>query len=260
MERFYVKAAILLIAIQSCIITNVWASDPLIHIKLTGNVYSDETYIRLREGTTTSFDFDWDAYKIMSVGTTPSMYTSIGSTDYSINSIPAPDSLPVIQLGTKILEESVYTMSFENSTGLHNYILVDKKMNTQIAVDSSTIYSFVGYTTDAPDRFELQLQQSSSENKRIVSLGTKSYSKENMNVTSCKGGVYVSLKDVPADSYKIEIIRVGGRVLETITKEIQASTTYGEYIELSDSLLDGNYVARLTVNDATESFHIIVLK
>lgn len=261
MERFYARAAILFAAIQLCIIANVWAADPLIHIKLAGTVYSDETYIRFKEGTTTNFDFDWDAYKIMSMETTPSMYTIINSTDYSINSIPAPDSLPVIQLGIKILEESVYTMSFENSTGLHNYILIDKKMNTQVAVDSSTIYSFIGYTTDAPDRFELQWQNPSSQfHRKNIALGTQSFSKENMNITSCKGGIYLSLKDTPTDNYKIEIIRVGGKILETFTKDIPASTAYGEYIELSDFLLDGNYVARLTVNEVTEAYHIIVLK
>ena len=260
MERFYVRTLILFIVFQSFVIGNSWASDPLIHIKLTGVVYSDETYIRFKEGTTTGFDFDWDAYKIMSGGTTPSMYTIIGNVDYSINSIPAADSLSVVQLGIKILEESVYTMSFENSTGLHNYTLVDKKTNTQIAIDSSTVYSFIGSTTDATDRFELQWHDPSENNRQILTLGTKAQTKGKMNVTSCKGGIYVTLKDIQADTYKIEMIRIGGRVLQTITKEIQASTVYGEYIELSDFLVDGNYIARLTVNDTTESFHIVVLK
>src|SRR5690606_26119172 len=85
-------------------------------------------------------------------------YTYIGTTNYSINSIPSKDSLPTIPLGTKINENGIYTMSFENSDGLHNYILIDKKLGEEIFVDSSVVYSFTGSVSDAADRFELQLQ------------------------------------------------------------------------------------------------------
>lgn len=99
MDRFYVKSIIVTIFFQSAILFNLLSNayaqtDSLIRIKLSGAVYSDETIIRLLDGSTTQFDFDFDAYKIMSGGTTPSIYTKIDNTNYSINSIPSFDSLP----------------------------------------------------------------------------------------------------------------------------------------------------------------------
>ncbi|MGN6645067.1 MAG: hypothetical protein ACTHJT_00945 [Cytophaga sp.] len=260
MERFYVKAVLLCIFIQSFIVNNLHAMDPLIWVRLKGVTYSDETVIRFREGTTTNFDFDFDAYKIMSTGTTPSVYTRIGNTDYSINAIPAADSLPTIKLGTKILEESLYTMSFANSTGLHGYVLIDKKLNTQTAVDSSSTYSFIGYVEDDPDRFELQLEKYLPNIVSYVSLVTKAPSVNKIQVSSCAGGIYVSLKELYADNYKIEIIRLGGRIVQTIETVIQPSASYEALIQLENSLIAGNYVARVTAGAMQESFHIAIVK
>jgi hypothetical protein len=135
-------------------------TDPLIRIKLSGNTYSDETIIRFKTATTTNFDFQYDATKIMSAGSTPSIYTIINSTNYSINSIPSPDSLPVIQLGSQINEKSSYTLSFANSTGLHGYTLYDKLLDREIAIDSSTVYTLDGLIGEDPMRFELRYKSS----------------------------------------------------------------------------------------------------
>jgi len=260
MDRFYVKSIIITIFFQSAILFTIRTgahaqSDPLIRIKLSGTIYSDETIIRFKDVTTTSFDFDWDAYKIMSGSTTPSIYTYIGNTNYSINSIPLADSLPIIHLGTKILEDGNYTISFENSDGLHNYVLIDKKLEVEIPIDSSSVYPFTGLVTDAADRFELHYQI--ADMKRNVAP-EKSDAEYESNITSSTGGIVVSFKNVSESSYTIEILGMGGRIFKTITKEIPTSEAYVEYIELLN-LSAGNYLVKLTCNNSTSSYHIVVI-
>jgi hypothetical protein len=270
MERFYRQSIIITIFFQSVILfatTAVQATtDPIIRIKLSGTVYSDETIIRFKEGTTTAFDFDYDAYKIMSRRTTPSMYTYIGTTNYSINSIPSKDSLPTIQLGTKINENGIYTMSFENSDGLHNYILIDKKLGEEIFVDSSVVYSFTGSVSDAVDRFELQLQvaDTSSSNINMVFSEepampiSKMVPEPSVSVVSCYGGILVSLEDVSVGMYKIEIVGMGGRVLETMTNSISSSGLTRDYIEVNN-LTAGNYLVRLLCDNKVSTYHIVII-
>ena len=271
MDRFHVKYFIAVIFFQSVILFNSPTSayaqtDSIIRIKLSGSVYSDETVIRIKEGTTTSFDFDYDAYKIMSGRTTPSMYTYIGTTNYSINSIPAKDSLRTILLGTKIKENGTYIMSFENSTGLHDYILIDKKLGEEIPVDSSVIYSFTGSVNDAVNRFELQLQV---PDNNIISTVYKEeepvkpsmptlVAEPIVDVTSCSGGIHVSLKDVSASMYQIEIVGMGGRVLKTITKSIGDTGTSNDFIEVND-LTAGNYLVKLIYDNIVTSYQVVII-
>jgi len=261
MNSFYIRSITMTILLQSVILFTIHSSvhaqsDPLIRIRLSGTVYSDETVIRIKNTTTTNFDFDYDAYKIMSGGTTPSMYTYIGTTNYSINSIPASDSLPIINLGTKILEDGNYIMSFENSDGLHGYILIDKKLGVEVPVDSSSAYSFTGLIGDAINRFELQYKIE-SENKEN-SVPDNSYTVCEANITSSVDGIFVLLKNASEGQYKIEVLGMGGRVLKTITKEVSNSESHGEYIELSN-LTAGNYLVKFTYNKYISSHHIIII-
>jgi len=259
MDRFCVKS-IITIFFQSAILFTPYSgahaqSDPLIRIKLSGTVYSDEAIIRFKDVTTTSFDFDWDAYKIMSGASTPSMYSYIGTTNYSINSIPLADSLPIINLGTKISEDGNYTMSFENSDGLHNYVLIDKKLGVEIGVDSSSVYPFTGLVADAADRFELHYQIADTKRNFAPEKSAAAYES---NITSSTGGIVVSFKNVSESAYTIEVLGMGGRIFKTITKEIPASESYVEYIELLN-LSAGNYLVKLTYNNSTSSHHIVVI-
>lgn len=261
MDRFHV-AYIATIFFQSAMLFNASSNayaqtDPIIRIKLSSTTYSDETIIRFKDETTTSFDFEYDAYKIMSGRTTPSMYSSIGTTDYSINSIPAADSLPNILLGTKIMEDGLYSMTFESSTGLYNYVLLDNKTGTEIAVDSSSTYSFTGLIADASNRFELHYKTESSERSNI-SLANNNFQASEVYITSSLGGIYVSMTNATVDRYTIEFIRVGGTVAESVTKEIYDHASYNEFIETKE-LTAGNYLVKLTKGEIASSFHVIIL-
>jgi hypothetical protein len=232
-------------------------TDPIIRIKLKGTVYSDETIVRFKTGTTTNFDFQYDANKIMSAGSTPSIYTIIDSTNYSINSIPSPDSLPVILLGSQINETSSYTLSFANSTGLHGYTLYDKLLDSEIAIDSSTIYTFEGVVGESVMRFELRYKKVSN-NRITTSLRSNTNDSSNVGVGSCPGGMYLAFKNYIPENYSIIIIGVGGRVLKTVEKVHLNASLNAQFIELSD-LKTGTYVVHIVTDNAESSYQISLL-
>jgi hypothetical protein len=232
-------------------------TDPIIRIKLKGTVYSDETIIRFKTATTTNFDFQYDANKIMSAGSTPSIYTIINSTNYSINSIPSPDSLPVIQLGSQINETSSYTVSFANCTGLHGYTLYDKFLDREIGIDSSTIYAFEGVVGELLMRFELRYKNATN-NRITTSLRLNTNDSSNIRVASCPGGMYLAFKTYNPENYSIKIIGVGGRVLKIVEKENLNTSLNAQFIELSD-LSIGTYVVLILADNSESSYHIALL-
>jgi len=264
MDSLHVKSFGIAIFLQAFILFGLpclvkSASDPIIRIKLTGTVYSDETIVRFKTTTTTNFDFQYDANKIMSACTTPSIYTTIHAINYAINSIPSPDSLPVIQLGSQINETSSYTLSFANSTGLHGYTLYDKLLDSEIAIDSSTIYTFDGVIGEDPIRFALRYQSSTYPINSICSLtnsGLKTTNSSNIVVGSCSGGMSLIFKNGTPENYTIKIVREGGRIIKFIRRE--SINTNSEFIELND-LIAGSYVVVIAVHGSESSYHIALL-
>jgi hypothetical protein len=60
----------------------------ILMLTLQSGDYSDETAIRFMDGATEGFDGDYDAYKLLNQGNSPSLYTFTQSINYSINSLP----------------------------------------------------------------------------------------------------------------------------------------------------------------------------
>lgn len=263
MKRFYKKTIVLSVFIQTLILfaghNAVHAADPIIRIKISGAVYSDETIIRYNPSATTSFDFSFDASKIMSTGTTPSIYSIIGTKKYAINTLPNPGALPTIQLGSKILQTGSYTITFVNSTDMHGYYLYDSFLNSEVAVDSSSTYTFNGTVGDVQTRFELRY--GSSENNRSFAvenaLNTSvGLAAEDISVGSSLGGIYVTFLNEIPENYSVKVIGQGGRVLKSVLNQKPGSGY--EFIDLNDLTL-GSYIVIISADDVESSHHISLL-
>ena len=59
-------------------------------LKLTivGNGYSDQTFVVIIPGSTTGFDSQYDAYKLMGIYAAPQLYSIISCCNLSVNAIP----------------------------------------------------------------------------------------------------------------------------------------------------------------------------
>ena len=77
---------------------------PLIRLKIEGSNLSDEAVIRFNEKAKTTFDSEFDALKFSITGTAVSLWTYIGSVNYSINSIPFPETQTAVPVGITSLK------------------------------------------------------------------------------------------------------------------------------------------------------------
>ena len=129
-------------------------------LKLTivGNGYSDQTFVVIIPGSTTGFDSQYDAYKLMGIYAAPQLYSIISCCNLSVNTIPELYNGMEIQLGNRFGADNSYTIS---ANGLYTFgtdttiVLEDTKENEFINLMSDSSYTFTGLESDAHDRFKL---------------------------------------------------------------------------------------------------------
>lgn len=124
--------------------------------------YSDESVIRFFGAATTSFDTDYDAYKLKNVGNNPNLYTEIENTTYSINSLPDSFINVDLTLHAEVAFSGLYTLKFDEiweSDSLCSVTLIDKLLNFSQDLKAKPIYSFNCEEGSASDRFILNFKR-----------------------------------------------------------------------------------------------------
>ncbi len=132
------------------------------NLKLFGNGYSDETYIRFDAGATSQFDPALDARKFPSDNDQVPSLSSIDSSlaDMSINSFPLPVSNLSIPLRTTVGASGTYTITGDSLLHMpFGSCLVLEDLVTGIMTDlrTTTSYTFSIDDTTAAPRFLLHL-------------------------------------------------------------------------------------------------------
>lgn len=216
--------------------------DETIRLKLSNNNPNqwDDAVIRFNVNATNEFDFNWDAYKIVSRGATPQIYTTLGNTNYSINSVAVVDSLPNVNIMTYIPKDGTYKLSIVNSDPTTEYILVDTKMGTEHNLLDSN-YVFIGYTTDV-NRFQLKL--SPKLRNYIVTGITSSNRVDDINISSTTKGFVIQSKQYIGYIASIEIMDMTGKHISIISGE---SLSEVQYIPLD--LAEGSYIVKVSVDN-----------
>jgi hypothetical protein len=214
-------------------------SDGIIRIKLTGSNPDnwDDAVIRFNESATTSFDNDWDAYKIISRGPSPLIYTSLKGQTYSINSVSGVDSLPSIDVDIYIPSDGNYTLSIDNNDPTIDYILVDKKLGTDNQVTDAG-YTFTGSATDDVNRFQLQLRTAQT-------TGTQSgKGTQGLNIYSSTKGFVIQTNQFGGEQADIEILDMTGNSVKIMSNS--SISTGSTYVPMD--LSAGAYLVKVTVD------------
>ncbi|SFX14080.1 beta strand repeat-containing protein [Cytophaga hutchinsonii] len=225
-------------------------ADETIRIKLTGaNAEQwDDAVIRFNEMATTAFDTDWDAYKILSRGPSPLVYTTLGEDIYSINSVAEAASLPAVDVLVYIPADGNYTLTITNSDPTTDYILIDKKLGTENLLSGSD-YKFSGAGTDAADRFQLQL-------RTAVTTGTQLSQKgRGLQIGSATKGFVIQTDQFAGNAAGIEIMDMNGKSISVFTSNLSAAATY-----VPVELADGAYLVKVTVEGNTFAGLISLIK
>ncbi len=105
----------------------------LVRIEVSGNGYNDEAVVRFHELSTSGFDGDYDAYKLLGAVDEAAQIYSIGSNMLSINALPEAET---VNLGMNVNVDGLFTISATEILDLPVVILEDTE--TGIITDLKT--------------------------------------------------------------------------------------------------------------------------
>ncbi len=126
-------------------------------VKVTGDQYEDQTFVRFHDQATEGFDSRWDARKLDGLNEAPQLYTTAGEYKLSINEQPK-QSKRDIPMNFSCGVDGQYTLTFsgvESFESPSRITLEDKLLGSTIDVTNSLSYNFSYNTTDDEGRFIL---------------------------------------------------------------------------------------------------------
>jgi hypothetical protein len=214
------------------------------------NTYSDKISIHFDAAATTGYDPGYDAYKLQGLHEAPQLYSKIGETKVSCNTLPFTDKNMVIPMGFSCGLPGQYTLradslgTFQNNIGIS---LEDLKLNTTEDLRINREYTFTYDTLDTPDRFLLHfynpsfgLDELKNENPvQIYSFGSSVYIRST-------GGTFLTGDVFIYDIIGREIYRgqIDGNTLNRITPRINEGY-YGVKVVLKNGVYSGKvYLGR----------------
>lgn len=216
-----------------------------VKLKVTNTAgLSDEFVLFIDDNSTTSFDNDYDAYKMMNPATSLNLYSTLGGVNYAVNSIPSSTSNQIIDLNFKAPADGTYTLE-TSSLSLNGTTakLIDNKTGLEYPV-SGMNFTFDALKLDAANRFQIVLGGSTT-------TGVRNASNKNSGVTfgSNQSTVFVESTKATITNANIQLIDVTGNVIRTNTTSIQT----GVNAINMDGVKAGMYVIKVidTTTNAT---------
>ncbi|MBA4322033.1 MAG: hypothetical protein C0408_04385, partial [Odoribacter sp.] len=213
---------------------------PLVRLQIDNSGKSDQTVVRFDEKASLAFDNEFDARKLYPSSDMPSISSSLGVTDYTINGIPFPENSISIPLIFNAPVTGSYMISAKELAGLEDFkvTLTDKDLNFTINLSEVNTFSFVSSAGKFADRFILTISNSITRVPEIVT------SKTEFNVFSVPGILNIQTLNETWNGLKgdIKIFDIIGRQL-LIQKNIYFNA--GDLIQIPVQFTVGAYIVEI---------------
>jgi len=131
----------------------------MLSLSITGNGYSDKTYVCFDEAATENFDQALDAYKLSGLDEAPQLYSILPGEKAAINTLPSYTANQYVPLGLKTGASATYLLSVDGITGFDPALpirLDDLKLGTTHDLRVNPAYSFTAAPGDAENRFRIR--------------------------------------------------------------------------------------------------------
>lgn len=202
---------------------------PLIRLTLISPKSEDETVIRLESMATTDFDNEFDAGKMFAMGSKRAViYSVMNGENYSVNSIPWPETRTVIPITLKIPEEGTYKIKRSQLQGIGNSKVI--LMDNMVAGKSVDLLSYSEYTFTAPagtlaGRFTLTVSANKANvlEKQVIASSLQIYSSSGKVCVLPRGNEWDNV------SGKVKIYDITGRLIMAGNEEWFNSGEVKEY-------------------------------
>ncbi len=215
---------------------------PLIRLTLVSPKSEDETVIRLESGATSDFDDEFDAGKMFAIKSNRALiYSVVNGENYSINSVPWPETKTVIPLTLEIPEAGTYKIKRTQLAGNGNskVTLSDKVTGGSVDLLAFSEYSFSAPEGTLAGRFSVTISSNKPEVfiKEAVASSLKIYASSGKICILPQGNEWDNL------SGNVKIYDITGRVIMNGGQEWFNS---GEVKEYSPSGARGMLIVELT--------------
>ena len=192
----------------------------------TVNNYSDRLSVHFNPDATTGYDPGYDAYKLWGLNEAPQLYTRIGNTNVTCNSLPFEQKNTVIPMGFSCGLAGIYSLIADSLGTFDEDIsisLEDLKLNTTQSLRTNPVYNFTYETMDDANRFVLHFDNPTfgipgSKNIRplqIYSFGSSVYVRST-DGTVLAGDVFI-YDMIGKELYRGKLVR---NTLNRITPDI----------------------------------------
>ncbi len=147
-------------SVKTCEGSDDWFKEEisnLLKVEVAGNDNSDHTYIRFKENTSSLFDKEWDAYKLLSgVPSVPQIYSQVNGVDYAINTLNDANKIDLhFETGTS----GSYSVSMDGTDDFDCILLEDKIQCKIIDFKEESNYSFYSDITRDHNRFVIHFKE-----------------------------------------------------------------------------------------------------
>ena len=187
---------------------------PLIRLKIEGQNTSDEAVIRFNEKARTTFDSELDALKFSTTGTSVSLWTFISTVNYSINSIPFPETQTSVPVGINSLKSGLYNLTATQLQGLDSYkvYLFDKTTGNTVDLKTNPAINISVPEGMITDRFAVMISNLST------SIQEPAISESIFNIYSSNDFVNIQTLSDEWDgkSGSVEFIDMTGRAIKKV--------------------------------------------
>jgi hypothetical protein len=219
----------------------------LMNIRVFNDVYSDQALIAMIPDAIPSYDFRYDAQKMVGPEITPQLSVSKDGKIMSIASFSSIDSTMLIPLSLKAGTSGTYTLSITNNIylgGLHIFLL-DKILNTVTRIDDQGAVGISAAPSDITDRFTLLFS-----NKSVITDIGKSENKSG-TIRIWNSGRKLNI-EIPTNEelVNVEIYNLNGTKVKTITS--------GSLRDIDLNLNTGMYVVRAKTTKQVQISKIVL--
>lgn len=144
----------------------------MLKLNITGNSYSDETFVRFHEPATAGFDQEFDAYKLAGIDEAPQLYSMLPHEKAAVNTLPALSDRQDVSLGLKVGAATNYTIKAEGIDSFDPEVSIqldDLKLGTSQDLRINPAYSFAASPGDIENRFMLRFESTTGIKEQGVS-------------------------------------------------------------------------------------------
>jgi len=176
----------------------------ILSLKVDGNNYQDETFIRFDANATSQFDKAFDAYKMFGINAAPQIYSLTNDNlKLSINTLKSLNNGEFIMIPLGFRTESsgnyLFTIPQLNFDDQYLIYLTDNKTGSKINLRDTTNYQFTSDSGIFENRFVLSFTAQTITSVRQVN------NTNDIKITNFKNNVMVSTTEATATVYVYDI-------------------------------------------------------